>query len=102
MNTPADILLPAAPVNQIAAETAAWLKVNRVAEGANGPTTPEGDGALRSRGISVLPDILACAGEVIVSSFEWLQNKRHENWDLKVVDSLIRRKILAAHERVRA
>lgn len=102
MRTHADIFVPAAMENQITAETAQWLKVKLVAEGANGPTTPEGDAVLRSRGIEVLPDILANAGGVIVSYFEWLQNKRRETWDLEQVDSQLRRKIIAAYEQVRA
>jgi glutamate dehydrogenase (NAD(P)+) len=102
MNTPADIFVPAAMENQITAETAEWLKVKLVAEGANGPTNPDGDEILRRRGIDVLPDILANSGGVIVSYFEWLQNKRRESWDLKEVDSQLRRKIIAAYEHVRA
>lgn len=102
MKTPADIFVPAAMENQITAETAEWLKVKLVAEGANGPSNPEGDDVLRRRGIDVLPDILANSGGVIVSYFEWLQNKRRETWDLKEVDSQLRRKIIAAYEHVRA
>ncbi len=102
MNTSADLFVPAAMESQITAETAPWLKVKLVAEGANGPTDPEGDAILRARGIEVLPDILTNAGGVIVSYFEWLQNKRRESWDLKEVDGQLRRKILAAYEHVRA
>jgi len=102
MSTPADIFIPAAMENQITAETAPWLKVKLVAEGANGPTNPDGDAILHARGIDVIPDILANAGGVIVSYFEWLQNKRHETWDLKDVDTQLRRKIVAAYERVKA
>ena len=102
MNTPADIFVPAALENQITGETAEWLKVKLVAEGANGPTNPEGDAVLRSRGITILPDILANSGGVIVSYFEWLQNKRHESWDLKEVDGQLRRKIISAYEPVRS
>ncbi|MCK6457662.1 MAG: Glu/Leu/Phe/Val dehydrogenase [Phycisphaerae bacterium] len=102
MNTPADIFVPAAMENQITAETAPWLKARLVAEGANGPTDPAGDAILRARGIGVLPDILANAGGVIVSYFEWLQNKRRESWDLKEVDGQLRRKLIAAYEQVRA
>lgn len=102
MNTPADIFVPAAMENQITAVTAPWLKVKVVAEGANGPTDTEGDRILRARGIEVIPDILANAGGVIVSYFEWLQNKRRESWDLKEVDTKLRHKIISAYERVKA
>ena len=102
MNTPADIFIPAAMENQITAVTAPWLKVRLVAEGANGPTDPDGDAILHARGIEVIPDILANAGGVIVSYFEWLQNKRRESWDLKDVDAQLRHKIVAAYERVKA
>lgn len=102
MNTPADIFIPAAMENQITAVTAPWLKVKLVAEGANGPTDPDGDAILHARGIEVIPDILANAGGVIVSYFEWLQNKRRETWDLKDVDTQLRHKIVAAYERVKA
>jgi glutamate dehydrogenase (NAD(P)+) len=102
MKTPADIFIPAAMENQITSVTAPWLKVKLVVEGANGPTDPEGDAILHARGIQVIPDILANAGGVIVSYFEWLQNKRRESWDLKDVDSQLRHKIIAAYERVQA
>lgn len=102
MRTPADIFVPAAMENQITAVTAPWLKVKLVAEGANGPTDPDGDAILQARGIDVIPDILANAGGVIVSYFEWLQNKRRETWDLKEVDQQLRLKIIAAYERVKA
>lgn len=102
MSTPADIFIPAALENQITAETAPWLKVRLVAEGANGPTNPEGDAVLQSRGIAVIPDILCNAGGVIVSYFEWLQNRRRESWDLEEVDRQLRRKLVAAYEHVQA
>ena len=102
LNTPADILIPAAMENQITAVTAPWLKVKAVVEGANGPTDPDGDAILKARGIDVIPDILANAGGVIVSYFEWLQNKRRESWDLEEVDTQLRRKIVAAYEHVKA
>lgn len=102
MRTPADIFIPAAMENQITAVTAPWLKVKLVAEGANGPTDPDGDAILNARGIHVLPDILANSGGVIVSYFEWLQNKRHETWVLEEVDRQLRQKIVAAYEHVRA
>jgi glutamate dehydrogenase (NAD(P)+) len=98
--TPADIFVPAALENQITAATADLLNVQLVAEAANGPTDPEGDAVLRRRNIAVLPDILCNAGGVIVSYFEWLQNKRSEYWELEEVDRKLRAKILGAYTRV--
>ncbi|MGD2253807.1 MAG: Glu/Leu/Phe/Val dehydrogenase [Anaerolineales bacterium] len=100
MRTKADIFIPAALENQITAETAPWLDVTLVAEGANGPTDVNGDQILQEKGISSLPDILCNAGGVIVSYFEWLQNKRSEQWDLEEVDRKLHKIMLSAHERV--
>jgi glutamate dehydrogenase (NAD(P)+) len=101
LQTNADIFIPAALENQITAETAPLLKVKLVAEGANGPTDPEGDEILQKKGIDLIPDILCNAGGVIVSYFEWLQNKRSEFWDLEEVDSKLYKKITNAYARVR-
>ncbi len=101
LKTEADIFIPAALHCQITAETAPWLRVRLVAEGANGPTDPEGDAILRERGIDVIPDILCNAGGVIVSYFEWLQNKRSEFWELEEVDCKLKKRITTAYERVR-
>lgn len=101
LQTPADIFVPAAMENQITAETARWLHVRLVAEGANGPTDPEGDMILRERGIDLIPDILCNSGGVIVSYFEWLQNKRSEYWELDEVDAKLHKRITSAYQRVR-
>jgi glutamate dehydrogenase (NAD(P)+) len=101
MRTKADIFIPAALENQINKETAPLLSVKLVAEGANGPTDPEGDAILQERGIDLIPDILCNSGGVIVSYFEWLQNKRSESWDLEEVDSKLHKKITRAYDRVR-
>jgi glutamate dehydrogenase (NAD(P)+) len=101
LQTQADIFIPAALENQITAETAPWLNVKLVAEGANGPTDPDGDRILQEKGIHVIPDILCNAGGVIVSYFEWLQNKRSEFWELEEVDRKLHKKILGAYGRVR-
>ncbi len=98
--TKADIFIPAALENQITAETAHWLDVKMVAEGANGPTDPEGDEILQSKGIFVIPDILCNSGGVIVSYFEWLQNKRSEFWDLEEVDGKLHKIIIKAYRKV--
>jgi glutamate dehydrogenase (NAD(P)+) len=99
--TTADFFIPAALENQITAETAALLNVKLVVEGANGPTDIEGDRVLQERGILVLPDVLANAGGVIVSYYEWLQNKRSEFWDLDEVDAKLHKQIVGAYRWVR-
>ncbi len=100
-STKADIFIPAALENQITDETAQLLKVKLVAEGANGPTDPDGDNILQNKGIDVIPDILCNSGGVIVSYFEWLQNKRSEFWELDEVDRKLHKMIIDAYERVR-
>jgi glutamate dehydrogenase (NAD(P)+) len=100
-STKADIFIPAALENQITEETAELLNVKLVTEGANGPTDPEGDRVLQRREIDVIPDILSNSGGVIVSYFEWLQNKRSEFWELDEVDNKLHKMIVDAYERVR-
>lgn len=75
-----DILVPAALENQITQENAPNLRCRMVVEGANGPTTPEADEILFDRGVFVIPDILANAGGVTVSYFEWVQNLQNLLW----------------------
>ena len=99
--TPADIFIPAAMAQQLTAATAPLLDVTLVAEGANGPTDAEADAILAKRGIHLIPDVLCNAGGVIVSYFEWLQNRQGEYWDLAEVDRKLHAKITAAYGRVR-
>jgi glutamate dehydrogenase/leucine dehydrogenase len=75
-----DILIPAAVGSQIHQGNADRIRATIVAEGANGPTTPEADQMLRERGITVIPDILANAGGVVVSYFEWVQGLQYHFW----------------------
>jgi glutamate dehydrogenase (NAD(P)+) len=97
----ADIFIPAALENQITDDTARLLNVKLVAEGANGPTDSAGDKALKRKQIDVIPDILCNSGGVVVSYFEWLQNKRSEFWELDEVDCKLKKKVVVAYERVR-
>jgi glutamate dehydrogenase (NAD(P)+) len=96
----ADIFIPAALENQIGVEEARHLQVKLVAEGANGPCTPEGEKVLLERGIDILPDVLANAGGVTVSYYEWVQNKRSEQWTLEEVDSRLEKAMKKAYREV--
>jgi len=83
----ADIALPAALGGEITAEIAEKLNVKLIAEGANGPTTPDADRVLEKKKIDIIPDIICNAGGVTVSYYEWIQNKRMEAWTEKDVDA---------------
>lgn len=96
--TACDVLAPAAIENQLTAERAARIRAKVVFEGANGPTTGAADTILADRGIEVVPDILANSGGVVVSFFEWLQNKNCEQWDLELVDRKLQRILIKAWE----
>ncbi|MBI3302713.1 MAG: Glu/Leu/Phe/Val dehydrogenase [Deltaproteobacteria bacterium] len=80
LEVPCDILIPAALEQQITERNAPHVKARVIAEAANGPTTPGADKILEDRGIFVLPDILANAGGVVVSYFEWVQNRQSLFW----------------------
>jgi glutamate dehydrogenase len=82
---PVDVLIPAALENQITADNAGDIDAKIVCEGANGPTTMEADRILNEKGVLVVPDILANAGGVIVSYFEWVQNIMKFYWDKKEI-----------------
>ncbi len=96
-----DVLVPAALDNVITEENAANIKAKYVLELANGPTTPEADAILEKRGVVVIPDILANAGGVTVSYFEWSQGRSGEQWTDEQVDRDLKRIILAAYHDVR-
>ena len=80
-----DVLIPAALENQITASNAGRIKARVVLELANGPTSTEADDLLFKKGIHVVPDILANAGGVVVSTYEWEQNLKNEHWSEKEV-----------------
>ena len=94
-----DILVPAAMENQITAENAPRLKCRMLAEGANGPTSLEADEILTERGVFVLPDILANAGGVTVSYFEWVQDTQNYTWTLEQINQRLRSIVTAAFQR---
>ncbi len=77
-----DVLVPAAKEDQISADNAGNIKARLIVEGANGPTMSEADEILKEKGIMVIPDILANAGGVTVSYFEWVQNRLGYYWDI--------------------
>lgn len=86
LELPCEILVPAALEQQITKHNANNVKAKIVVEGANGPTTPEADEILVDKGIKIIPDILANAGGVVVSYFEWVQDTQHLFWDKEEVD----------------
>lgn len=90
-NLDADILAPCALENQITKENAPKIKAKIIAEGANGPTTPEADEIFHKNGIMVLPDILTNAGGVTVSYFEWVQDLQSHFWQLEDIDNELKR-----------
>lgn len=95
-----DILVPAALGNQITAANAGNVRARLVVEGANNPTTPQADCILRDRGIHVLPDILANAGGVTVSYYEWVQNQVNEQWDADRIDTKLKEHMQTAVDTV--
>lgn len=86
-----DVLIPAATTEQINANNARDIKARLVVEGANGPTTPEADDILSDRGVLVVPDVLANAGGVIVSYFEWVQDLQAFFWEENEVNQKLER-----------
>ncbi|MGH9509804.1 MAG: Glu/Leu/Phe/Val family dehydrogenase [Terriglobales bacterium] len=97
-----DILVPAALENQITLENASRIRAKIVAEAANGPTTPGADAILHQKGIFVLPDILANAGGVTVSYFEWVQDLQELFWDEDEVNRKLEKMMVKAFRDVHA
>ncbi|MBM4281844.1 MAG: Glu/Leu/Phe/Val dehydrogenase [Deltaproteobacteria bacterium] len=95
-----DIFVPAALELQIGSDEAKEIRAKVVVEGANGPTDTDGDRVLAERGIDIIPDILANSGGVIVSYYEWLQNKRSESWEADEVVSRLERRMRRNYQAV--
>jgi glutamate dehydrogenase (NAD(P)+) len=102
LTLPCDILSPAALGGQLTATNAGAVQARLIVEGANGPTTSEADRLLRDRGIFIVPDILANAGGVIVSYFEWVQDLQCFFWKEHEVNSRLRAILTAAFDRTLA
>ena len=98
--TECDIFVPAALELQVGRDEAKAMKTKVVVEAANGPTDLEGEKVLQERGIDLIPDILANSGGVIVSYYEWLQNKRSESWELDEVQMRLERRMRRSYQYV--
>lgn len=95
-----DVLIPAALGDVFSVENADEVNCKFIIEGANSPTMPEADKIFQDRGIIVAPDILANAGGVVVSYFEWVQNLQQFSWDVEHIDKQLHKKMHNAYERV--
>lgn len=95
-----DILVPAAMENQITEENAPDVKAKIIVEAANGPTTTKADKILKEKGVVIVPDILANAGGVVVSYFEWVQNLQAIFWDVHEVNSMLKKIMIRSVDEV--
>jgi glutamate dehydrogenase (NAD(P)+) len=95
-----DVLVPAALGGAITREVASEVRARIILEGANGPCTPEADDLFEQRGTLVVPDLLASAGGVTVSYFEWVQNLQHVSWDEEKVATELERTMHEAYDKV--
>ncbi len=100
LTLPCDVLAPCALQSQITPEVAPYIKAKLIVEGANGPTTPDADDILNDRGILVVPDILANAGGVIVSYFEWVQGLQSYFWDIDEINRRLARIMTKSYDNV--
>jgi glutamate dehydrogenase (NAD(P)+) len=99
---PVDVLIPAALENQITLDNAPKIKAKIIAEGANGPTTPEAHKYLHEHGVFVIPDILANSGGVTTSYFEWVQDRHGYFWEEAEVNKRLEAKMCEAFDAVLA
>ena len=100
LRLPVDVLLPAAMEGQITGSNASEIQARIIVEGANGPTTPDADEVLARRGVLVVPDILANAGGVVVSYFEWVQDRNGYFWKEAEVNDRLEEKMVSAFDAV--
>jgi glutamate dehydrogenase (NAD(P)+) len=100
LETPCDVLIPAALERQITTDNAGKLDCKLIVEAANGPTTPEAERMLDERGIKIIPDILANAGGVTVSYFEWVQDQQKYTWEVAQIKDRLRMQLRTATTRV--
>jgi glutamate dehydrogenase (NAD(P)+) len=97
-----DVLVPAATESQLTADNADLVRCSLVVEAANGPTTPEAEAALLARGVTVVPDVLANAGGVAISYFEWVQGIQRITWAPERLESALREQLDRAFDLVMA
>ena len=98
LTLPCDVLIPAAMENQITQDNASKVRAAIIVEGANGPTTPEADDILNDMGVFLVPDILANAGGVVVSYFEWVQDLQAFSWDKEEVFRQLQRIMVRSYD----
>ena len=102
LSTPCEVFIPAALGGMIHADNAHLLDCKMLIEGANSPTTPQADDILTDKGVFVIPDVMANAGGVVVSYFEWVQNLQHFRWDEREVNDRLGTIMRRAYREVRA
>jgi glutamate dehydrogenase (NAD(P)+) len=100
LTLPVTVLIPAAMENQITKENAADVQAQIITEGANGPTTPDADEILMDKGVFLIPDVLANAGGVTVSYFEWVQDLQHFFWSEEEIDERLHKIMRNTFQRV--
>ena len=100
LTMPVDVLIPAALGGVFDAPMARAVQAKLIVEAANGPTWPEADAVFRERGITVVPDILANAGGVVVSYFEWVQNLQHFRWPLEQIQREQEKRMVDSFQKV--